>query len=243
MRAVIAQAGMDGFNRVWLAPEHLPTLDEIGRPCRLGRTRRRVRGMASRRPPAVARVLERVTATVREHGLLHARRDRARLRLGRSRLRLPARVAGAAPAAVPDAARGLPLRPPAATRLVGRRGVRAPARRAASPPVPPAHRGGRARRPAPRSRHGRPPGARAPRTRSGARSGRRSIAEGHTLDDQAETVLLNLLRGTGLDGLAGIWPGEGDRPGSSVVQPLLDVTRAESRRSAGRSACDPGATR
>ncbi len=53
------------------------------------------------------------------------------------------------------------------------------------------------------------------------------IAEGHTLDDQAETVLLNLLRGTGLDGLAGIWPGEGDRPGSSLVQPLLDVTRAE----------------
>ncbi|MDH4111331.1 MAG: tRNA lysidine(34) synthetase TilS [Actinomycetota bacterium] len=53
------------------------------------------------------------------------------------------------------------------------------------------------------------------------------MAEGHTLDDQAETVLLNLLRGTGLDGLAGIWPGSGERPGSALAQPLLDVTRAE----------------
>jgi putative hydrolase len=32
VRAVIAQAGMDGFNRIWLAPEHLPSLDEIGAP-------------------------------------------------------------------------------------------------------------------------------------------------------------------------------------------------------------------
>ena len=32
VREAIARAGMDGFNRVWLAPEHLPTLDEIGTP-------------------------------------------------------------------------------------------------------------------------------------------------------------------------------------------------------------------
>jgi tRNA(Ile)-lysidine synthase len=50
------------------------------------------------------------------------------------------------------------------------------------------------------------------------------IAEGHTLDDQAETVLLNLIRGTGLEGVAGIDPGG---RGSALAQPLLEVTRDE----------------
>jgi tRNA(Ile)-lysidine synthase len=51
-----------------------------------------------------------------------------------------------------------------------------------------------------------------------------AIAEGHTLDDQAETVLLNLVRGTGIEGLAGIEPGG---PLDRVIQPLLEVTRAD----------------
>jgi tRNA(Ile)-lysidine synthase len=48
------------------------------------------------------------------------------------------------------------------------------------------------------------------------------VAEGHTLDDQAETVLLNIIRGTGLEGVAGILPA-----GGGIVQPLIEVERAE----------------
>ena len=54
--------------------------------------------------------------------------------------------------------------------------------------------------------------------------GARVIAEGHTLDDQAETVLLNLIRGSGLEGVSGIWPGT---RAHALVQPLIDVERAE----------------
>lgn len=50
------------------------------------------------------------------------------------------------------------------------------------------------------------------------------IATAHTLDDQAETVLLRLFRGTGPDGLGGI----PDRsPNGVVIRPLLRVCRAE----------------
>jgi tRNA(Ile)-lysidine synthase len=57
--------------------------------------------------------------------------------------------------------------------------------------------------------------------------GAQAIAEGHTLDDQVETVLMNLIRGGGLEAVSGIWPG-GTRHGiSASAQPLLDVERAE----------------
>lgn len=50
------------------------------------------------------------------------------------------------------------------------------------------------------------------------------IVTAHTADDVAETVLLNLFRGTGIDGLAGIPLRRGDIP---VVRPLLFATRKE----------------
>ena len=63
-------------------------------------------------------------------------------------------------------------------------------------------------------------------TRIAKEVGASAIATGHTLDDQAETVLLRLLRGSGLDGLAGIPPVR-QSEGVRVVRPLLEVTRAE----------------
>jgi tRNA(Ile)-lysidine synthase len=56
--------------------------------------------------------------------------------------------------------------------------------------------------------------------------GSRVVAEGHTLDDQAETVLLNLIRGGGLEAITGIWPG-GAEEGGMHVQPLIDVERED----------------
>ena len=56
------------------------------------------------------------------------------------------------------------------------------------------------------------------------------IALAHTQDDQAETVLLRLLRGAGPRGLAGIYPTRAlTDDGSRVVRPLLAIRRAELR--------------
>ena len=53
------------------------------------------------------------------------------------------------------------------------------------------------------------------------------IATGHTANDQAETVLHRLLRGTGLRGLRGIAERRELEPGVTVVRPLLPATRAD----------------
>lgn len=48
------------------------------------------------------------------------------------------------------------------------------------------------------------------------------VATAHTADDNAETVLLHLLRGTGLKGLGAIAPQRGN-----VIRPMLDITREQ----------------
>jgi len=48
------------------------------------------------------------------------------------------------------------------------------------------------------------------------------IATAHTADDNAETVLMHLVRGTGLKGLGGIMPVNG-----RIIRPLLSVTRRD----------------
>jgi tRNA(Ile)-lysidine synthetase-like protein len=52
--------------------------------------------------------------------------------------------------------------------------------------------------------------------------GARTIAVGHTADDVAETVLMNLARGAGLRGLSGIPPARG-----WLVRPLIERSRTE----------------
>lgn len=57
--------------------------------------------------------------------------------------------------------------------------------------------------------------------------GATKLALGHHLDDQAETVLLNLLRGTKAKGLAGIPLCRPLAQGVEIIRPLLCITRAE----------------
>ena len=60
--------------------------------------------------------------------------------------------------------------------------------------------------------------------RAAREAGAARIGVGHTLDDQAETVLLKLMRGACPTGLAGVYPRKG-----ALVRPLLEVSRGELR--------------
>ncbi len=174
-----------------------------------------------RRPPAVARVLERVTATAREHGmfspgdtvlvmvsggpdsmcLLHS------LHLLRRLFRIELAVFHFDHGLRPDSGKDAAYVRRAAARL----GVPFLVRSAAGAP----ERGQSVEAWARTIRYA---GAVAAMHEVGA--GR--VAVGHTLDDQAETVLIQLVRGSGLQGVAGIRPAN-----RRFVRPLIDVRRSE----------------
>lgn len=58
----------------------------------------------------------------------------------------------------------------------------------------------------------------------------RKIALGHNLDDQSETVLMRIIRGTGLYGLTGILP-KRKISGFEIIRPLIEVRRREIEKS------------
>jgi tRNA(Ile)-lysidine synthase len=70
--------------------------------------------------------------------------------------------------------------------------------------------------------------------RVAADHGAQTIALGHTADDQAETVLLHLLRGAGLEGIAAMAAREGLR-----FRPLLGTWREQVERYCVRNHLDP----
>ena len=62
--------------------------------------------------------------------------------------------------------------------------------------------------------------------------GANAVAVAHTADDQVETILMHLVRGTGLAGLRGMkesstWKSSPDESGVMIIRPLLGITQKE----------------
>lgn len=70
--------------------------------------------------------------------------------------------------------------------------------------------------------------------RSAEKTGSARIAVAHNKNDQAETVLMNIIRGTGLDGLKGM-----EYINGNIIRPLLDITRDEIERYCSENGLNP----
>lgn len=74
---------------------------------------------------------------------------------------------------------------------------------------------------------------------SARETGAAAVLLGHTLDDQAETVLLGLARGSGATSLQGMAPMRVDQTGLRWIRPMLTVRRATTRAFCAASGLDP----
>ena len=62
-----------------------------------------------------------------------------------------------------------------------------------------------------------------------------AVALGHTSDDQVETILMHLIRGSGIGGLTGMkarsyWPSQSSTNKTAIIRPLLDATHDETTK-------------
>jgi tRNA(Ile)-lysidine synthase len=64
-------------------------------------------------------------------------------------------------------------------------------------------------------------------SQAAAHAGARFVATAHTADDQAETILHNVIRGTGLNGLAGMRRARPLSEATTLMHPLLEIRRAD----------------
>ncbi|HEX9300530.1 MAG TPA: tRNA lysidine(34) synthetase TilS [Actinomycetota bacterium] len=177
--------------------------------------------MAARRPPAVARVLERITMTARTHGMftpgdlvllwVSGGPDSVCLLESLVRLRRLFRIRLAVFHMDHRLREGSAMDAAYVRRLAERHGL-------AFHLAVAVHRPGRS--------DSIEMWARFERAREAARVAREigatRMADGHTLDDQAETILMGLVLGWGLEGMGGIAPVNG-----ALVRPMLDVTRED----------------
>ena len=62
-------------------------------------------------------------------------------------------------------------------------------------------------------------------TKLAERNGARYVATGHTMDDQVETILHRVVRGTGLRGLSGMPRSRPLSPAVSLIRPMLTLSR------------------